>query len=261
MLIICNGAFKSGSTWVHALVDVILEVRSVPMTDIPEKYNLGKSPVSKITESMLFEFCNNENIVEKNYLTKAHFFQVDTLSREYSENVKFIFVERDLRDAIVSHFHHLKVYRNLKCSFSTYYRFLGRYKAYEIWLFNQRCKKYFGGENLFNYADMKADIGAAMDRLCTIIGAESLNPEERQSVVDRTSLDAMRKQAAGGDQRFYHGAGDKNSKLFRKGEVGEYKEYFDAVSLKDIDKIESGHFSALSRLVYAVLFTMRRSMK
>lgn len=261
MLIICNGAFKSGSTWVHALVDVILDVRSVPMTDIPEQYNLSKSPVSKIAESKLPDFVANEDILNKNYLTKAHFFQVDTLSRSYPDGVRFIFVQRDLRDAVVSHYHHLKVYRNFKYSFKTYYRFLGRYKAYEIWLFNQRCKKYFGDENMFTYADMKADTGAAIDHLCKIIEVAPLSDEERQAVVDRTSLDSMRKQAASGDQRFYHGAGDQNSKLFRKGKIGEYKEHFDASSLKDIDGIEAGRFSALGRMVYALLFTVRRKLK
>jgi hypothetical protein len=88
-----------------------------------------------------------------------------------------------------------------------------------------------------------------------------LSDAERQAVIERTSLESMRKQAASGDQRFYHGAGEQNSKLFRKGKVGEYKDYFGPSSLKDIARIEAGSFSALSRLVYAGLFTARRKLR
>jgi len=258
MLIICNGAFKSGSTWLHAIVEGILEIRGVALAEIPVRYGPKSSPVSRLKESTLADFVEAEDLDSKHYLTKAHFFSEILLRTSYPANVKFLFIERDLRDAIVSHYHHFTIYRKWRLSFEVYYYLVGRYKAYEIWLFNERCKKYFPSDLFFNYAEMKRDCRAAIHRLCSILELEPLTTEEEDRVIAVTSLDAMRKNAAEGDRRFYPETGSDNEKLFRKGKVGEYKEYFSERSLADIDEIMNGRFSSVGRSLYSLLFTLRR---
>jgi hypothetical protein len=260
MLIICNGAFKSGSTWLHAIVESILKLRHISLSEIPEQYGPQNSPVSRLKESTLAKFIAAEDIAQKNYLTKAHFFGERVLSEKYPSNVQFLFVERDLRDAIVSHYHHFTIYRKSKLSFASYYWLVGRFKAYEIWLFNARARQYFPEQRFFLYATMKANPADAMQRVCGLLGLAQLSDTEVAQVISETSLDTMRKQAEQGDRRFYHGAGADNAKLFRKGLVGEYKDHFGDSELRDIENIMEGRFSLFSRSLYGLTFTLRRKL-
>lgn len=260
MLVVCNGAFKSGSTWVYELVNSILKVKEIKQSEVPSRYSPNRSPAMKIAERSLKDFIDHENITDNWYLTKAHFFQVETLSREYPTDACFLFIERDLRDAVVSHYHHFLIYKKSKMDFNTYYKLVGRYKAYEIWLFNQRCRQYFGNENFFQFETMKVDVKSTISKICGILGIAELTEEELQQVISETSLDSLRERAKSGDNTHYHGAGKDNSKLFRKGKTGEYSKYFNASNLKDIEKIMSGHFPFMSKLYYDILFTYRRKL-
>ena len=38
MLIVCNGAFKSGSSWLHAIIVEVLRVNKIYIHDVPTKY-------------------------------------------------------------------------------------------------------------------------------------------------------------------------------------------------------------------------------
>lgn len=258
MLIICNGAFKSGSTWLYELINSILEEKKMKLTDIPTRYSPGRSPAMKISETLLEEFILNEPITKSWYVTKAHFFKNNTLEFNYPEDVKFVFIERDIRDAVVSHYHHLLVYQKLKPSFNLYYKLIGKYKAYEIKLFNDRCKKNFSAQNFFKFEDIKSDTDKAINQLCDIFNLDKLTEDERSKVKEKTSLQALRDRAKKGDNTHYHGAGEENSKLFRKGKVGEYKDVFSKKNLIDINKISEGRFSTLDLIWYKLFFVYRR---
>jgi len=261
MLVICNGAFKSGSTWIHALVNSIIQARSIPLAAVPSAYSSGQSQVSLIAESRLADFIHAEDIQKNHYVTKAHFFKESTLARSYPKDVIFIFIERDIRDAIVSHYHHFMANNNLKFGFRPYYWLIGRYKAYEISLFNHRCRQYFGDSNFFSYEMMKADPVSAVRRLSKILGVEQLTDAEIDSVIAETSLESMRAKAKAGKIIYYHSAGDRHSEMFRKGAVGEYKDYFDSKMLRDIAAAAELRFSALNKYIYQVLFTYRRALR
>ena len=144
MLIICNGTFKSGSSWLHAIIIELLRIKRVPLTNIPDHYTNDINSPTKIVESKLDEFIFHQDFDKNNYITKSHFFKRSTLESAYPNNVKFLFVEREIKDAIVSHYHHIKNKYRFNISFGLYYSTIGMYKAYEIYLFNKRCKKYFG---------------------------------------------------------------------------------------------------------------------
>jgi len=92
MLIICNGAFKSGSTWLHAIVEAILNIRSIELSEIQDHYGPQSAPVSSLKEKTLAGFIVAEDIEQKNYLTKLHFFSDSVLSKTYPESVQFLFV-------------------------------------------------------------------------------------------------------------------------------------------------------------------------
>lgn len=261
MLVICNGAFKSGSSWIHALVSSIMHIRAIPLAGIPGKYNLGKSPVSLISEQCLANFVSTEDIRSNNYLTKAHFFSEATLARTYPPEVIFIFIERDIGDAVVSHYFHFLAKLKVKIPFDLYYWLIGRYKAYEISLFNHRCRHYFGDEHFFTYEQMKADTPAAVQKLCCILGVEPLSGEEINSVLAETSLESMRDKAKTGKLIYYHDAGNQHAAMFRKGAVGEYAQHFGPRSLRDVQSIGRLQFSMAGRAIYRLLFTYRRALR
>jgi hypothetical protein len=242
-------------------VEEILDLRSIELSDIPYSYNPKGPPSFRLQENTLPIFIEAHDLEHKNYLTKAHFFSAKVLAAPYPSGVQFLFVERDLRDAIVSHYHHFSIYYKIKLSFSLYYWLIGRFKAYEIWLFNARARKYFQDAKFFQYADMKANPREAMQRICSLLGLRRLSDAEIEEVICRTSIDQMRNQAAQGDRRFYHGAGEgNNAKLFRRGKVGEYKQYFGDAELSDINRIAQGKISWLSRTIYTLTFTLRRKL-
>ncbi len=107
---------------------------------------------------------------------------------------------------------------------------------------------------------MKADIEITLQSLSEILLVEQLSAQETRRVIDETSLASLRKRAEQGDRSFYWGAGNKNSQLFHKGEVGGYRDYFNSNNLNDLSKISKGQISSISRLYYNFAFTLRRKL-
>ncbi len=89
MLIVCNGTFKSGSSWLHAIVVEILKVKSISISTIPTIYNLNLASPTRILEKNLIDFITKEDLISKTYVTKSHYFSLETLSYNYSDSVFF----------------------------------------------------------------------------------------------------------------------------------------------------------------------------
>ena len=123
MVIICNGAFKSGSTWLFLIIEEILKLKK-------NNYNETLHNEWQSSKNSAFLF-NDGNIKEalphyldKNdsfFLTKAHFLSEETyitLKENCNDELKIFFIERDLGDAIVSHYHHVIIQTNKNFSFN-----------------------------------------------------------------------------------------------------------------------------------------------
>lgn len=258
MLIICNGAFKSGSSWLHAILVELSIVKKLDLQKVPSKYTNDVNSPTTIIESKLAEFLLIEDFESNNFLTKSHFFKKKTLKRQYKENVKFLFIERDMKDAIVSHYFHIQnKYRN-KISFPMYYLFIGRYKAFEISLFNYRCKKFMGDENFFHYSDLINNFEKTLQKIATCLEVTDLSDEELDRIKEQTTLDKLREELKKGNVSYYPTNRDDNWKLFREGKVGSWRKHFNARQLKDVIRIEKGKFSILSKIIYTLIFTLRR---
>ena len=258
MLIICNGAFKSGSSWLHAILVELTIVKKLKIQKVPVKYTNDIHSPTTIVESRLLDFISNEDYITNDYLTKAHFFKESTLQNEYHKEVKMLFIERDRRDAVVSHYFHVRNKYRFKISFDLYYYSLGRYKAYEIGLFNNRCKKYRGQDNLFYFEDLIFNYENTLKGIAKSIGIKEITDQEMRKIEKETTLDKLREGLKKGDISYYPSSRSDNWKLFREGKVGGWKEYFKSNQIKDIVKIENGSFSVFSRLIYFFLFTLRR---
>ena len=70
MLIVCNGIFKSGSTWLHAIVLEIIKMNNIQLTDVPHFYTNNTLSPTTIIESKLKHFLLTEDYIDKHYITK-----------------------------------------------------------------------------------------------------------------------------------------------------------------------------------------------
>jgi len=107
VLILSNGNFKSGSTWVTAIIKEIVRNKKTrfPIAFQNPKYDnwINRFKISKFINSSYF---STENI----WVSKTHIYQPNIMLDiiKCQENVKVINIERDIKDVIVSHFYHLK---------------------------------------------------------------------------------------------------------------------------------------------------------
>ena len=258
MLIICNGTFKSGSSWLHAVIVELLAIKKIPLIRVPDAYTNDVTSPTKIIESNLDKFIFHESYDKTNFITKAHFFKNSTMQSAYPDNVKFIFIERIMKDAIVSHFYHIKNKFQLKISFKWYYIFIGKYKSHEIYLFNKRCKQNFREENFIYYHDLKNNFNEVVNKLCDILNIDYLNDIEIDILKKETTIDILRQKSKMGKSEYYPSSSKDNWKHFRQGEEGNWVNYFSNRHLLHINNIEKGNTSFLFKIHYFFFFTLRR---
>tara|TARA_B100000214_G_scaffold141453_1_gene101125 strand:- start:4657 stop:5445 length:789 start_codon:yes stop_codon:yes gene_type:complete len=260
MLIICNGTFKSGSSWLHAIVVEILRIKSIKVSEIPISYNFNTSSPTRILERNLRDFIIKEDLIRKIYVTKSHYFRSDTLSYKYSDSVVFLFIKRDLKDAIVSHYFHFRNYRIRRISFTIYFWCFGIFKAYEMYLFNKTCRNRFPEENYFTYEDFKNSYSKNIKRLIKILKINNFSNEELQTLKQKTSLKHMKKEALIGNNQYYPELKKESHKLFRSGKIGEWKYFFSTRKLFFIEKIIMGKTPFLIKIGYFCFYTFRRKI-
>ena len=262
MLIFCNGAFKSGSTWLHAIVKEILELKKNHLEEIPQRFWLHKNSPTKIIESKLVNFLEEyENeIKDKYFLTKSHFFQKETHTRLYPKDVIFLFIRRNIKDAVVSHYHHLNNTNKIKLSFNFYYYLIGRYKAHEIIIFNKICDQYHPKERFYSFENLKNNFEKEVLRISISIGIKELSEDEISYIKNQTSLGNMREKSKLKLSNYYPVKDNLNYKQFRKGQIGESLLFFTDKHNKDIDNLQRGEISFYTKLVYYLMFTFRRKI-
>jgi len=260
MLIICNGVFKSGSTWLHAIVLEILRANNIQLNVVPNNYTNNINSPTTIIESKLMEFLSKEDYINNNYITKSHYYLDETINRRYGNQIFFFFVERDVRDAIVSHYFHIRKKYRLSFSFKLYYYMLGRLKAYEILMLNMKYKNAFGSKSFFKYSEMKGKIENVIYKISLTLNLKPLSDKEVALIKENTSISKMRNDLFLGKSKYYSTVQRDREKVIRKGVVGDWKNHFSKNQEHDIKRIEGLKISLLFQLVYYIFFTLRRKL-
>ena len=258
MLIICNGVFKSGSTWLHAIIIELLKINKINLTVVPDKYTNNSASPTTIVESKLSEFLDTENYIKGNYITKSHYYLEKTITNDYDSNIHFFFVERDVKDAIVSHYHHLKKKYAFISGFNVYYLFIGRLKAFEILDFNRKYINAFGKDNFFMYSELKNDFEDVLLKISSTLNLKILSASEVLVIKQNTSINKMRSNLALGRSNYYSTISKDRSSLIRKGEEGDWINYFSLRQQSDIKRIVESKNILFLRVVYFLIFTLRR---
>ena len=260
MLIICNGVFKSGSSWLHAIVVEVLRMNKIRIYEVPSRYTNNINSPTTIVESKLFNFLKNEDYRKRNYITKSHYYLSKTIKKNYDSDIYFLFVERDVRDAIVSHYHHLKKKYFFIRGFDSYYFFIGRLKAFEILMFNRRYVDAFSDKNFFKYSDMKSNFESVVLSISSILNLKPLSAEEIAVIKHDTSIKKMKNNLLSGKAKYYSTVNKNRDSLIRKGQVGDWVNYFSNRQKKDIKQIDEGKNVFFLRIFYFIFFSLRRKV-
>ena len=92
------------------------------------------------------------------------------------------------------------------------------------------------------------------------MGFDVLSDDELLEIKDSTSLEYMKRQAFLGKNKYYPELKKDSYKLFRSGEIGEWKYFFSRRQLIFLENMLSGRTSLFIKFGYFVLFTFRRKI-
>ena len=240
MLIVCNGAFKSGSTWVEQVVRTLVEAN-----EIPEQYkdkNLNRClDIKKIDE-----FINQS--LSGTYVTKSHVGNPGQIFSKQlvSKKPKVIMISRDPRDVLVSYYFHIKNSNGMSVSLPLFYYVFGRFKLCEIARYNQRWKMFTGSDVLWlDYESMITSFNSQLKIIAEYLGVE-LTEKKKKEIIQETSLEELKRRS-------------KNPDFYRKGEVGDWANHISSkLTIKIVNEQNNPPFWV--KIITLFLFDYRRKV-
>lgn len=239
MLVICNGAIKSGSTWLYNILFEFAKFQRPPEHYLTEgSRKRTKNPC--IQPEMLKTFIASENIASIDFLSKNHIGQPthrDVLLR--SEHVYVFDIERNVRDMTVSSYYDECNRNGYNGGFVDYYWESGRYIADEVIRYHDLWRNSGPRFCMVSYEKLHSDFSSEVARMASALGL-SLDRAAIKDLREKTSMGALRKRYE--DESLYQA-----DKFFRKGIVGDWENHFDASMRKDIGAIEMRGVRALDR--------------
>jgi hypothetical protein len=228
MLIINNGAFKSGSTWLFKILKEMTNFES-----IPKEYQNPNWKNSSIDPKKLKMFLENGDYSIKNYLSKNHF--ADKKKQNLilqNPNILVVGINRDIRDVVVSAYHHQLRYRPEDSieDFTNFYWKRGRRVVNNVLKYNSLWGLQSSKIYISNYEILKNDTYNEINKIAKFIG---FCPSEQEiyNIIEKTSFERMSKSG---------------HKHLRKGEIGDWQNYLSKAMQKDIGMIEKKGLENLS---------------
>lgn len=253
MFVLANGAFKSGSTWLLAILRA-----TGRFSNVPREYGLEAEKGRQwLHPERMQAFLESGVYRDADYLAKGHHFERGVRELLLSHDGVYVFnIKRDVKDSLVAHFHHLiqqgKLSDGLAAperrqqGFSNYYWRLGRYKAQQIMTYHRVWDAPSPRVYVSSFERLKTDFEGEVRQLGLFIGLD-FSPAELADLKTKTSLQTLQ-QMRGHDRLPEH------KRFFRKGLVGEWRDYFDDRALADVEKIESRGLGALGMAQYRAIF-------
>ncbi|MGW8247530.1 MAG: sulfotransferase domain-containing protein [Acidiferrobacterales bacterium] len=168
---------------------------------------------------------------------------------------KVIYLVRDGRDVAVSYFFHLKKYRRIRLD-TTFQDFMtdfnaGRLDRFGRW--GEHVTSWLDHQNsnllLIRYEDLKDDTGRVFEKILKFCGYE-IDKGKINMAIEASSIERMRRsETEQGRSNELFSSSDQSISFVRRGEKGQWQQYFDK-SLLDV--FVEHHGIALSRLNYAI---------
>lgn len=251
MLIVANGAMKSGSTWLYYILENI-----VPGTNkIPIKYqNVGPWKEPSIHPDQLDNLLCELDFHSTNYVVKNHYSSVDLRNTLLSKSEVYVFnIARNYRDVIVSNYYHIKLRDGYDESFAKYYWTIGREMIDKLKHYHKLWDPMFPRVYCSSYENLKSDFESEVQNIAEFIGVK-LTVAQIARIEEATTICKLRR-------KYNEESNDK--KFFRKGVVGDWKNHMNWIMRRDSGKISEYGIHKLPRfdkyLAYAnkYLITLR----
>ncbi|MDX2367659.1 MAG: sulfotransferase domain-containing protein [Colwellia sp.] len=230
MLVICNGAAKSGSTWLYNIVQNLMEF------EWPDEKYISRSNTKHptIKEKFLEKFVQTEDYVTSDIVSKNHYgkeFHRQALLAD--ENTRIIDMSRDTRDVIVSSYYDSCRRNNYQGTFADYYWKEGR-------LLVDYMKRYHDVWDIehpqilqTSFEALKTDFVNEVKKIAAFLQLD-LTAEAIDELDKKTNIESLRKNYK--DDQQYN---TEKNPFFRKGAIGDWKNHFNDKMTYDYERIKA----------------------
>ncbi len=254
MFVLANGAFKSGSTWLFSILNA-----TGAFEKLPREYSMDVEDDRQwLKPELVKAFLDSGVYHNTNFLAKGHHFENGVRDTLLSHEDVYVFnIKRDVKDSLVAHYFHLirqnKLGEDLalperrRQGFASYYWRLGRFKAQQIMTYHRVWDAPSPRVYVSSFERLKTDFDDEVRRIGLFIGFD-FSPEEIAELKRKTSLEALQKKKG-------HDKLPEHKRFFRKGLIGEWRDFFDEDILADVEKIESQGLGTLDTIKYHAVFT------
>lgn len=208
MLIVSNGAFKSGSTWLYRIARLLVRPRR-----IPKEFRDPNLVHESVAREHFERFLASAPVDRVDYVSANHV--RDPGAREIllsHENVRVLNITRDLRDVLVSAYFHDRREGRIEGTIDEYWRDLGR-KRIERNIAHHRLWN-TGHAQVFvtSYEALHASFEFQVRALAAFLGIEAFDLE---AIRAETNFDRLRSRAKSKTDDPFH----------RKGIVGDWQNH------------------------------------
>ena len=224
MLLVCNGAYKSGSTWLFRILQGMTGFGGVPTA-----YGAPGWEGTGIHPPLLGRFLKRENYRDHNYIIKGHFFERYHLLLGRS-NLKIANIRRDTRDVVVSaYFYERMKGLGKEEPISEFYHRRGWKVARMVVQYN-RLWGDLPGTYMSSYEALHNDFANEVRRLAGFVGVSVSEPDVER-LQRENCLESMKEKY---DER----STDGSRSFYRKGVIGDWQEHLTPEIVADIERIE-----------------------
>lgn len=217
MLIVDNGAYKSGSSWLYNILKVVTG-ESNPLNDYQDPDWIHPS----LDKDKLQNFLDEGDYRNRHYLVKQHF--RDTELKQFvpylDGDILFVDIERDIRDVIVSAYYH-KQRKGYDSDFNNYYWSNGRFLYERIRSYHENIRTIIPPVYLHtvSYELLLTSFSDELEKLCVFL-KKTLDKSLLDKAENETAFKSMKKQS-------------ENNAFFRKGISGDFDNHFDWLMRQD----------------------------
>lgn len=228
MLVVCNGAPKSGSTWLYNIVERLYDF------DWPaEEYRTSTKKHPTIRPDALEAYLKTDEYQSKRVITKTHYGS-ERLRDSLLSNpqTRVLDMKRGLYDVIVSSYYDSCRREGFQGDFSKFYWFEGRSLAQYLIQYHKLWEIGHPHVYVTSFEALKTDFEKEARRIAAFLD-KSLSDEDVARIREETDITSLRQNYQ--DDPQYN---DEKNPFFRKGIVGDWESHFEPSMLKDIEEIE-----------------------
>lgn len=238
MLIVSNGAFKSGSTW---LFNILTSLQRFDWPD-SEFLTKGNAKHPAIAERRLAAYLASGDFAGRDVISKNHLDKPEHRNLLLANDaVRVVCMTRDTRDVIVSAYYHDQRKLRFSGTFQQYYWNEGRTLLPRLTRYRETWASPHPHVVATSFEALKADFPGEVARIAGLLGIQP-DPAAVERIRQGTSLNALREK--------YQDAPSHRTEeadFFRKGESGDWRNHFDSRMLADHDRICRHGISPLDR--------------